>query len=117
MRAVIYAASIVVALSASPVGATSHLTPHERCVRIADFAEQVMTLRQDGYSAAYTLEESMGAIEGMSGWGKPEQKMARWIVGEAYQFPRYRSMSRYHDAISTFTDQTFLACMQGADPD
>ena len=96
MRTLILAAAIT-ALSFT---ANAEETKQSQCAEIADFAGNIMTLRQLGKPMADTFK--------LLGGKEP----ARTMIIQAYETPKFDSEKYKREYIEKFKDNWFLACIK-----
>lgn len=104
---------IALALATSPVSADETTRPEAQdeqnaptnCARLADYAATIMEIRQKGASLK----------DGLTLTGDPDNPfhdIARMIVLDAWEQPRYGTESIQQDAIGDFRDKWHLSCIR-----
>lgn len=93
----LFAAVILAVIFASPIHAEEPRSWKEQCQIVADYAEVVMTDRQNGEPMSKAMERS-------------DNYVAEKLVIEAYEEPRWNNDTQKSGAIADFRDRWYLKC-------
>jgi hypothetical protein len=101
------ASSIIIGMLFIPLVAKSEPTDFEVCSGFAELAEQAMSCRQENID----LQLVLGVIKKVNA-GEAEAKLAKIIILEAYDSPRFHLEENRQDAIMEYKNKIFLQCMK-----